>query len=60
MALSYLTALSVSTVITIPDWGSLLLLNTVGNDSIFFYFEKIYIQFLLNHSNAVDFLQKYT
>ena len=34
MALSYLTALSFSTVINIPDWGSLLLLNTVGNDSI--------------------------
>ena len=33
MALSYLTALSFSTVINIPDWGSLLLLNTVGKDS---------------------------
>ena len=30
MALSYLTALSFSTVINIPDWGSLLLLNTVA------------------------------
>ena len=30
MALSYLTALSFSTVINIPDWGSLLMLNTVG------------------------------
>ena len=33
MALSYLTALSLSTVVNIPDWGSLLLLNTVGKDS---------------------------
>ena len=30
MALSYLTALSFSTLINIPDWGSLLLLNTVA------------------------------
>lgn len=30
MALSYLTALAFSTVIDIPDWGSLLVLNTVA------------------------------
>ena len=37
MALSYLTALSFSTVINVPDWGSLLLLNTVGKDSKVYY-----------------------
>ena len=30
MALSYLTALTFSTVINIPDWASLLVLNTVA------------------------------